>query len=290
MINLMRILSVTSCVTTKLLSMRKSCPYRSAAKYTRYCCFPECGKRGTKSEVKYFRQIPSFPPPIPTGASDARKMTHAKKKFIREENLRRCSYSIKCPAMLYICRDHLREDVKKSVSFTNSKGEKKSFTVPINVPVPIGRSSVRLGPSSNSRGLGGDRSKLFMIETAKKTATTHIAATLNEIPHLPQLSETVVAHISTKLAEDTMSWRLSTQNQAELHEKTDVSDINSSVASATGIADHVQKADTPLKRPITELPSPGTRAASPTSTETPRKKQKPADMSRGLRNGFSTLK
>jgi len=162
--------------------------------------------------------------------------------------------------------------------------------VSINVPVPIGRSSVRLGPSSNSRGLGSDRSKLSMIATAKKAEATRIAATLNEIPHLPQLSETAVTCISSKLAEETVSWKLSTQNQAELHEKTDVSDINSSVASATGIADHVQKADTPLKRPITELPSPGTRAASPTSTETPRKKQKPADMSRGLRNGFSTLK
>eukprot|EP00562_Extubocellulus_spinifer_P004368 CAMPEP_0178524518 /NCGR_PEP_ID=MMETSP0696-20121128/29687_1 /TAXON_ID=265572 /ORGANISM="Extubocellulus spinifer, Strain CCMP396" /LENGTH=485 /DNA_ID=CAMNT_0020155861 /DNA_START=142 /DNA_END=1598 /DNA_ORIENTATION=+ len=133
-------------VTAKSPPIRRSSPYHNAAKYTRYCCFPECGRRGAKGEANKFRPIPSVPPAIPADASDARKMTYAKKKFIREENLRRCSYSMAGHLMLYICRDHLREDVKKSVSFTNRKGERKSFTVSINVPVPIGRSSVRLGP------------------------------------------------------------------------------------------------------------------------------------------------
>jgi len=129
-----------------------------------------------------------------------------------------------------------------------------------------------------------------MIEAAKKAETTRIAATLNETPHLPQLPKSVVACISSKLAEDTVSWKLSSQNQAELQEKTDVSDINCSVASATGIRDHIRTVDTPLKRPIAELPSPVKRPASPDSTETPKKKRKPADMLRGLRNGFFTLR
>ena len=186
--------------TTKVVKAKK--------KRQHYKCCMRGGLCEGSSDGKWTR-VPPFPEAVEPGDSEATRITKGKKRFRRQEWLRRASRDENEQTKgLRVCSKHDFVWLRKSFPYEPEKPEfdeegrpkKKSKTTSFLVPDSAG---IKIAPTTVNKGLAPDRLK---------------------------------AKILSKV--DKKDWEMATQNKSEIAENPNIEDINENVLKASGLDVH----------------------------------------------------